>query len=196
MPCQQRAKVTHCSSHVRATVIQASLSYATSKKATLVVWLHSVVSHSTRDAYKLRSRRRGRHVSQFVAKSQNDSRKQIEDRLRVACAEIPREDFDSLGKNEDDVILDFVYGDVRCVLLRTHQPNNQHLSPREQEIVRLVAAGHPNKVIAAVLDISYWTVGTHLRRVFAKMGVTSRAAMVGRMRNAQIGQNQDKDASS
>jgi DNA-binding CsgD family transcriptional regulator len=54
------------------------------------------------------------------------------------------------------------------------------LSPREAEIVRLVAEGHPNKVIAAVLEISSWTVGTHVRRVFAKLGVSSRAAMVAR----------------
>jgi DNA-binding CsgD family transcriptional regulator len=54
------------------------------------------------------------------------------------------------------------------------------LSPREQEIVRMVAEGHPNKVIAAVLNISTWTVGTHLRRIFAKFGVGSRAAMVAR----------------
>ena len=33
------------------------------------------------------------------------------------------------------------------------------LSPREEEIARMVAAGYPNKTIAAVLDISSWTVG-------------------------------------
>jgi DNA-binding CsgD family transcriptional regulator len=32
-----------------------------------------------------------------------------------------------------------------------------------------------------VLDISMWTVSTHLRRIFAKLGVTSRAAMVTTM---------------
>src|SRR5918997_6349995 len=41
------------------------------------------------------------------------------------------------------------------------------LSPREQEIVRLVAKGLPNKAIAGILDLSLWTVGTHLRRAFA-----------------------------
>lgn len=55
------------------------------------------------------------------------------------------------------------------------------LSPREVEIVRLVAEGHQNKVIASVLEISSWTVCTHMRRVFAKFGVTSRAAMVARV---------------
>lgn len=53
-----------------------------------------------------------------------------------------------------------------------------HLSPREQEIVRLVAKGYPNKTIAGILDISPWTVSTHLRRIFTKLGVNSRAEMV------------------
>ena len=55
------------------------------------------------------------------------------------------------------------------------------LSPREREIVRMVAQGHPNKVIAGVLNISGWTVCTHLRRIFAKLNVGSRAAMVARL---------------
>ena len=45
----------------------------------------------------------------------------------------------------------------------------------------MVAKGHPNKVIADVLNISAWTVCTHLRRMFAKLNVTSRAAMVAQL---------------
>ena len=52
------------------------------------------------------------------------------------------------------------------------------LSPREAEIVRMVSRGLPNKVIADLLNISSWTVSTHLRRIFAKLGVSSRAAIV------------------
>jgi DNA-binding CsgD family transcriptional regulator len=52
------------------------------------------------------------------------------------------------------------------------------LSPREQQIVRLVAKGYVNNTIGRVLDISPWTVSTHLRRIFAKLGVASRAAMI------------------
>ena len=55
------------------------------------------------------------------------------------------------------------------------------LSPREQEIARMVASGCTNKEIAAVLDISSWTVSTHLRRIFCKLDVTTRAAMVARL---------------
>jgi hypothetical protein len=45
----------------------------------------------------------------------------------------------------------------------------------------MVAKGYPNKTIAGVLNISCWTVGTHLRRIFAKLGVASRAAMIARI---------------
>lgn len=74
---------------------------------------------------------------------------------------------------------------VRCLLVKTETETPQAaiviLSPREKEIARMIAKGFPNKAIAAVLDISVWTVSTHLRRIFAKMGVNSRAAMVARM---------------
>jgi DNA-binding CsgD family transcriptional regulator len=45
----------------------------------------------------------------------------------------------------------------------------------------MIAKGYPNKTIAAVLDISSWTVCTHIRRVFAKLGVGSRAAMIAKL---------------
>ena len=54
------------------------------------------------------------------------------------------------------------------------------LTGRELQIVALVAAGRSNKEIAGRLHISEWTVSTHLRRVFAKLRVDSRAAMVYR----------------
>jgi DNA-binding CsgD family transcriptional regulator len=70
---------------------------------------------------------------------------------------------------------------VRYTLVRNEGSDESALSPRELEIARMVAAGHPNKTIAAVLDISAWTVGTHLRRIFGKLRVTSRAAMVAKL---------------
>ncbi|HIK56978.1 MAG TPA: helix-turn-helix transcriptional regulator [Synechococcales cyanobacterium M55_K2018_004] len=52
------------------------------------------------------------------------------------------------------------------------------LTGRELQIATLVAQGLPNKKIAKKLHISEWTVATHLRRIFAKLNVDSRAAMV------------------
>ena len=83
----------------------------------------------------------------------------------------------------EEVLLDQEVDGARYLLVRMPPTNGKRiqLSPREQEIVRMVAKGHPNKVIADVLNISSWTVCTHLRRIFAKLGVGSRAAMVARL---------------
>lgn len=85
------------------------------------------------------------------------------------------------------LLLDVEVDGVRCLLIKRIAPTVPRcttiricLSPREQEITRLIAQGHPNKAIADILDISTWTVNTHLRRIFAKFGVSSRAAMVAR----------------
>jgi DNA-binding CsgD family transcriptional regulator len=87
------------------------------------------------------------------------------------------------GQPEPEVMLDVEVDGVRCLLVRSRPHPHAHsaLSPRELEIARMVATGYPNKIIADVLDISEWTVGTHLRRIFAKLGVGSRAAMVSRL---------------
>lgn len=108
-------------------------------------------------------------------------------RLLVGCAIDDPEDGGGLSPeappDAEEIILDVDLDGARYLLIRmpkAERPRVQ-LSPREMEIVRMVAQGHPNKVIADVLSISSWTVSTYLRRVFAKMGVGSRAAMVARM---------------
>jgi DNA-binding CsgD family transcriptional regulator len=95
-----------------------------------------------------------------------------------------------LDRDGREILLDTELRGVRCRFTRERRPNPRHgqitLSPRELEIARMVARGYPNKTIAAVLDISAWTVGTYLRRMFAKLGVCSRAAMIARMHEADI----------
>ena len=50
----------------------------------------------------------------------------------------------------------------------------QELSPREEEVLRLVAAGLANKQIARRLGISERTVKAHLTNVFQALGVSDR----------------------
>jgi ATP/maltotriose-dependent transcriptional regulator MalT len=50
------------------------------------------------------------------------------------------------------------------------------LSARELEVIRLVAAGKTNRAIAADLVLSEKTVARHVSNIFAKLGVSSRAA--------------------
>jgi len=81
----------------------------------------------------------------------------------------------------DEVLMEILVDGVRYTL---HHSTSRSvslpvsLSPREREIVRLVAKGLPNKVIAITLEVSPWTICTHLRRIFSKLGVRSRAEMV------------------
>ncbi|MGW4472583.1 response regulator [Nonomuraea sp. NPDC004354] len=58
------------------------------------------------------------------------------------------------------------------------RPAGQEPSLRELEVLRLVARGAANKEIARTLLISETTVKTHLKHVFAKLGVETRAAAV------------------
>jgi DNA-binding NarL/FixJ family response regulator len=48
------------------------------------------------------------------------------------------------------------------------------LSEREREVLRLLAEGLPNKLIARRLQISEKTVKSHLTRIFRELGVTDR----------------------
>ncbi|MDQ1489854.1 MAG: hypothetical protein QOJ23_2368, partial [Actinomycetota bacterium] len=50
------------------------------------------------------------------------------------------------------------------------------LTAQEREIAQLAASGLTNKQIGEKLFLSHRTVGTHLYRVFPKLGITSRAA--------------------
>ncbi|HEX6678340.1 MAG TPA: response regulator transcription factor [Actinomycetes bacterium] len=52
------------------------------------------------------------------------------------------------------------------------------LTPREAEVLRLMAAGRTNQEIAADLVVSEGTVKTHVNRIFAKAGVRDRGQAV------------------
>jgi DNA-binding CsgD family transcriptional regulator/tetratricopeptide (TPR) repeat protein len=62
-------------------------------------------------------------------------------------------------------------------LTKGDEPSATHgLSPRELEVLRLVATGKSNRDIAAVLVISEHTVARHVQNIFTKLGVASRTA--------------------
>jgi len=102
---------------------------------------------------------------------------------RIAVLELPQE-----GASQTGIILDTELNGIRCILLRVDDSPLARisLSPRETEIARMVSVGFPNKSIAAALAISSWTVSTHLRRIYAKLGVGSRAAMVARLMESGV----------
>jgi DNA-binding NarL/FixJ family response regulator len=58
------------------------------------------------------------------------------------------------------------------------EPDN--LSPREREVLELLARGYLYKEIAEALHISVPTVNTHIRRIYEKLHVRSRSQAVAR----------------
>lgn len=64
---------------------------------------------------------------------------------------------------------------------RAQPEGSAALSPREREVAAHVASGKTNREVAAVLFLSEKTVGNHLERIFAKLGVRSRAALAARI---------------
>jgi DNA-binding NarL/FixJ family response regulator len=52
------------------------------------------------------------------------------------------------------------------------------LSPREEEVLRLIAAGYANKEIAAQLDLSVKTIEAHRANAMSKLGMKSRIDVV------------------
>ncbi len=57
------------------------------------------------------------------------------------------------------------------------------LTEREAEVMRLIVAGRPNKLIADELDISVRTVEVHRARIFDKMHVKSAVELANRLRD-------------
>ena len=87
-------------------------------------------------------------------------------RLEIDAA---RAVFRELGAAPDLERLDAVAG--RPAAERPHG-----LTPRELQVLRLVAAGKTNKAVAAELFLSEKTVDRHLSNIYDKLDVTSRAA--------------------
>ena len=55
------------------------------------------------------------------------------------------------------------------------------LSPRERDVARLAVGGYSNREIAAALHISVHTAGDHLKAIFTKLDVRSRAELTARL---------------
>lgn len=57
-------------------------------------------------------------------------------------------------------------------------PPHQQLSPREYEVLRLIAAGHSGSAIAELLFLSPKTVSTHKKRMMQKLNAANNSALI------------------
>ncbi|MFD4369576.1 response regulator [Rhodococcus sp. NPDC058521] len=67
------------------------------------------------------------------------------------------------------------------LMTRVRKPETS-LSPREIEVLRLVASGSSNRDIGKALFLSETTIKSHLVHIFGKLGVRSRTSAVARAR--------------
>ncbi len=74
----------------------------------------------------------------------------------------------------------YLQGNVIAPLITDTDPHEPapHLSPRERQVLQLVADGFENKQIATELQVAEATVKTYLRGIFDRLDVSSRAEAV------------------
>lgn len=80
--------------------------------------------------------------------------------------------------DHDRFVLSLLRPHLAEVRARVDEPSL--LTPRQYELLHLVAAGWTNDQIAAHLVLSTHTVRKHLENIFARLGVSNRAAAVAR----------------
>jgi DNA-binding NarL/FixJ family response regulator len=85
---------------------------------------------------------------------------------------------------------------ARMVVRSFMQPASGHseteqLSPREKEILELVAKGHSNKEIGSLLHISFGTVRNHLMHIYEKLHVRCRTEAAAKYFLSRPGHGRD-----
>jgi DNA-binding CsgD family transcriptional regulator len=99
--------------------------------------------------------------------------------LRLLFWRGPGRDFSSRERSLLTLLRPHLY-DAYREQRRRQGPTPPHLTVRQQQLLRLVAAGHTNGQIARRLSITEATVRKHLEHVFQRLHVTSRTAAVTR----------------
>ncbi|MFL9906321.1 LuxR C-terminal-related transcriptional regulator [Paraburkholderia sp. RL17-337-BIB-A] len=92
-----------------------------------------------------------------------------------------RDDTRSTAQTKDaSAYIDLLLDGWRALYQPASKPERESLSPRERNIVELIAEGQSNKEIARALGITPETVKSHVKSIFVKLAVDKRAQAVAR----------------
>jgi two-component system, NarL family, nitrate/nitrite response regulator NarL len=132
---------------------------------------------------RIATRERQPYIAPLIQESERDPGERFADLIKQCSAAPATRILRRTAETTEEIVYEADIAGVRYYLVRCrpHTAQRISLSPRELAIAQLIAKGLPNKTIGDILEISPWTVATHLRRIFGKLGVTSRAAMVARL---------------
>lgn len=110
-------------------------------------------------------------------------RRQGQRRAAAARLQAAHERFDALGARPylERCQRELLACGLAPAVRRTFDP--RQLTPQELAVARLVAAGLSNQRVASELFVSIKTVQFHLTHIYAKLGVSSRAELVARLKD-------------
>jgi LuxR family maltose regulon positive regulatory protein len=83
-------------------------------------------------------------------------------------------------------ILDVLHGSAPAAKDQHASPQTEELSPTELRVLRYLPTNLSRPEIASELSVSPNTVSTHIRRIYAKLGVADRSAAVRRARELRL----------
>ena len=99
---------------------------------------------------------------------------------KVAGDSAIRDAIVGVARGETQLVGELLDGLATEIRLRRDHAPGPSLTPRELDVLRLAADGHPNAEIARQLLVSTATVKSHLQNVFEKLEAPDRAAAVAR----------------
>ena len=91
----------------------------------------------------------------------------------------------SCAKGRDVISADLAAG-LAGEIRRRNEPGVPVLSPREREVLKLIASGRSIPAIAKELYLAPSTVKTHVQRLYEKLGVSDRAAAVAEAMRSKL----------
>jgi two-component system, NarL family, nitrate/nitrite response regulator NarL len=91
----------------------------------------------------------------------------------------------SCAKGRDVISPDLAAG-LAGEIRRRNEPDVPVLSPREREVLKLIANGRSVPAIAKELYLAPSTVKTHVQRLYEKLGVSDRAAAVAEAMRSKL----------
>ena len=83
-------------------------------------------------------------------------------------------------------ILDVLHGSSSQAQEQSSSPPTEELSPGELRVLRYLPTNLSRLEMAGQLSVSPNTVGTHIRRIYAKLGVSDRSSAVQRARELRL----------
>ena len=100
------------------------------------------------------------------------------DAVRSAPTHLPLNEITDLHNAGRDVHIDANDERVVAVVQPRRHPGFEALTPREQQVATVVAAGYANQQIAFALEISIGTVKDHVHAILTKTGFESRSQLI------------------